>query len=208
MINNIIIIFNKINMGAIDDAVESIMKEPESNKRRRLYLTQKLKRDFEKEHERNERAYRRYVHDYNNEMRRLHRLPDDNPDKHIMIDLYNGIYDIHSNQRQRQNELYYNMHSELKEAIRRIITNEEEREAKKYAKKIIKQAVSVAIGFVPVLGNAKGIVDTILGRDLITDEELNHIERVYAGLSSLPVVGDYIGWENWVTKIISKLFAL
>ena len=100
------------------------------------------------------------------------------------------------------------MHSELKEGIRRIITNEEEREAKKYAKKIIKQAVSVAIGFVPVLGNAKGIVDTILGRDLITDEELNHIERVYAGLSSLPVVGDFIGWENWVTKIISKLFAL
>ena len=195
-------------MGAIDDAVESMMKEPESNKRRRLYLTQKIKRDFEKEHERNEREYRRYVHDYNNEMRRLHRLPDDNPYKHIMIDHYNKINDIHYNHRQRQNELYYNMHSELKEGIRRIITNEEEREAKKYAKKIIKQAVSVAIGFVPVLGNAKGIVDTILGRDLITDEELNHIERVYAGLSSLPVVGDYIGWENWVTKIISKLFAL
>ena len=110
--------------------------------------------------------------------------------------------------RNQQNRLYYQMNSELTEYIRKIITNEDEINAIRFAKKVIKKIVSFTIGFAPVLSNAKGMVDTIIGRDLITDEELNHLERAYTGLSSLPVIGDFIGWENWVIKIISKLFAL
>ena len=64
----------------------------------------------------------------------------------------------------------------------------------------------MALWFVPIIGNAKGIIDAIVGKDLITDEELSILGRVYAGFSSLPIIGDFISWENWVTKILKKLF--
>ena len=66
----------------------------------------------------------------------------------------------------------------------------------------------LALGFIPILGNAKGMIDAIVGKDLITDEELSTLDRCYSGVSSLPVIGDFISWENWIKKILESLFKL
>jgi hypothetical protein len=47
-------------------------------------------------------------------------------------------------------------------------------------------AGSLLLDFVPVVGTAKGVVEAILGRDLLTGEKLSWWER---GLGVLPVVG-------------------
>ena len=133
-------------------------------------------------------------------------LPDYHPTKRILGDYYRNIYEIQSNYRNQVNKDYYNMQSILKNNIREIIYNQKETNNKKYAKKEIKESVSMALWFVPIIGNAKGIIDAIVGKDLITDEELSILGRVYAGFSSLPIIGDFISWENWVTKILKKLF--
>ena len=102
------------------------------------------------------------------------------------------------------------MRSELEKEIRNIIyyLNNKETNRKTLAKKLIKEAVSTALGFVPILSNAKGMIDAITGKDLITDEKLDILDRFYAGVSSLPVLGDIISWENWVMTILEKLFKL
>ena len=46
----------------------------------------------------------------------------------------------------------------------------------------IKMATSVALDFTPFIGNAKGIVEALVGRDLITDAELNWYERLLSAL--------------------------
>ena len=50
------------------------------------------------------------------------------------------------------------------------------------------------------------MIETITGKDLISDEELSTLDRFYTGVSSLPIIGDFIAWENWVMKILKKLF--
>ena len=132
--------------GIIDYFVEEMIKEPESNKRNRLYLTQKIKENMRRDHERDERNYRLFVNEYNNEMRRLDYLPDNNGYKQIMTDYYNEIYDIHSNMRNQQNRMYYEMDSELAEYIRKIITNEDEINAIRFAKKTIKKSFLLLLG--------------------------------------------------------------
>ena len=52
------------------------------------------------------------------------------------------------------------------------------------------------------------MIDAITGKDLITDEKLDILDRLYAGVSSLHVIGDIISWENWAMKILEKLFKL
>ena len=101
------------------------------------------------------------------------------------------------------------MNSKLENEIRNIIyylNNIGETNRKNFAKKLIKQAVSTALGFIPILSNAKGMIDTIMGKDLITDEELGTLDRFYSGISSLPIIGDIISWESWIMKILEKLF--
>ena len=103
------------------------------------------------------------------------------------------------------------MRAKLRGEIRNIIfylNNERGINRKILAKKLIKQSVSMALGFIPIIGNAKGMIEAIMGKDLITDEELSTLERFYSGMSSLPLIGDLISWENWVTKILEKLFKL
>ena len=135
-------------------------------------------------------------------------MPDNNPFKSIDLYHYKKIYEIESYYRNEQNRRYSQIESLLRQNIREILSNENEINNKRYAKKVIKNCVSVSFGFVPILSNAKGIVEAIMGKDLITDEELNILERVYAGVSALPVIGDLISWENWVMKILKKLFAI
>ena len=190
------------------DLFKELSKPDPENERRRLNLMKRIQERMARDHERDELFYNYAMNDLYNDYQYVQSLPNSCPQKASLKNNIRDIYEIHNNYRNERNELYYNMRSKLDDEIRNTIYRLKETNRKNFGKKLIKHAVSLALGFVRILGNAKGIVDTILGRDLITDEELNHIERVYAGLSSLPVVGDFIGWENWVTKIISKLFAL
>ena len=132
----------------------------------------------------------------------------DNRTKMKINNMYENMKNIHTNYFNDSCERYSDINSILKQNIKNIIYNEKDFNEVRYAKKILKKSVSMALGFVPVLGNAKGIVESITGKDLISDEELNVLERVYAGVSALPVIGDIIGWENWVMKIIEKLFKI
>ena len=98
------------------------------------------------------------------------------------------------------------MQSILKNNIREIIYNQKETNNKKYAKKEIKESVSMALWFVPIIGNAKGIIDAIVGKDLIRDEELSILGRVYAGFFIIThnrwfyIMGK-LGYQN-IKKII------
>ncbi|WP_110931549.1 RHS repeat-associated core domain-containing protein [Paenibacillus bouchesdurhonensis] len=51
--------------------------------------------------------------------------------------------------------------------------------------KFIKTGTSMALDFVPVVGNAKGIIEAVIGRDLITGEKLAPWERGLAVLGPL-----------------------
>ena len=185
-----------------------LMSEEEENRRKRLYLTKKIKNDLAESHRREQEYMQRQFDLLDYDMQRAQSLPNKDPTKKVLLNHYNNIYDIQSNYWNQKSQSYSRMNSMLEESIRDIIYNETECDDIKYAKKIIKSSVSTTMGFVPILGNAKGIVEAIIGKDLITDEELSTLSRIYAGASSLPIIGDFIGWENWVKKILEKLFAL
>ena len=193
-------------MDFLADKFADLLEEPESNKRRRLYLMNQISKNLAYEHERQEQYLDREFSRLNDSIKMNESLPDYHPTKQILHDHYRNIYEIQSNYRNQINKDYYNMQSIIKNNIREIIYNEKETNNKKYAKKVIKESVSMALGFVPIIGNAKGIIDAIVGKDIITDEELSILGRVYAGFNSLPIIGDFISWENWVTKILKKLF--
>ena len=190
-------------MGAEDE------RQIEANRRRRLYLTQKIQNNLAEQHRREQEYYQNEIAFLNHEMQMIQSNPYyDNRTKMEINNMYENLKNIHTNYFNDSCERYSDINSILKQNIKNIIYNEKDFNEVRYAKKILKKSVSMALGFVPVLGNAKGIVESITGKDLISDEELNGLERVYAGVSALPVIGDIIGWENWVMKIIEKLFKI
>ena len=192
------------------DFFEELSKPDPINERRRLNLIKKIQVQMDRDHEREERYYRNSMNELNNFNSYVQSLPDTCPQKRSLEYNINNIYEIHNNYRANRNESYYGMRSELKKEIRNIVyyLNNRETNRKTLAKKLIKEAVSTALGFVPILSNAKGMIDAITGKDLITDEKLDILDRLYAGVSSLPVIGDIISWENWAMKILEKLFKL
>ena len=161
-----------------------------------------------RDHERDELFYNYAMNDLYNDYQYVQSLPNSCPQKASLKNNIRDIYEIHNNYRNERNELYYNMRSKLDDEIRNTIYRLKETNRKNFGKKLIKHAVSLALGFVPILGNAKGMIDAIIGKDLITDEELSILDRCYSGVSSLPVIGDFISWENWIQKILGKLFKL
>ena len=190
---------------------EELAKPDERAERRRLELIKQIKNNMDREHEREERYYRYAMNDLNNFNRYVQSLPNDCPQKSSLNYNLENIYEIHNNNRVKQNELYYGMRENVEKEIRNItynLNNGKVSNRKTLAKMLIKQTISTLLGFVPILSNAKGMIDAIIGVDLITDEKLDEINRFYAGVSSLPIIGDIISWENWVTKILNKLFKL
>lgn len=161
-----------------------------------------------RDHERDELFYNYAMNDLYNDYQYVQSLPNSCPQKASLKNNIRDIYEIHNNYRNERNELYYNMRSKLDDEIRNTIYRLKETNRKNFGKKLIKHAVSLALGFVPILGNAKGMIDAIIGKDLITDEELSILDRCYSGVSSLPVIGDFISWENWIQKILGKLFII
>ena len=193
------------------DLFKELAKPDPKAERRRLDLIRKIENDMARDHERQERDYRNAMNDLNNNYRYIQSLPDNCPQKNNLICDLRNIYEIHNKYRSIRNESYYDMRAKLRGEIRNIIfylNNERGINRKTLAKKLIKQSVSMALGFIPIIGNAKGMIEAIMGKDLITDEELSTLERFYSGMSSLPLIGDLISWENWVTKILEKLFKL
>ena len=192
------------------DFFEELSKPDPINERRRLNLIKKIQGQMDSDHEREERYYRNSMNELNNFNSYVQSLPDTCPQKRSLEYNISNIYEIHNNYRANRNESYYGMRSELEKEIRNIIyyLNNKETNRKTLAKKLIKEAVSTALGFVPILSNAEGMIDAITGKDLITDEKLDILDRFYAGVSSLPVLGDIISWENWVMTILEKLFKL
>ena len=193
------------------DLLKELGKPDPENERRRLNLIRKIKNNMAEEHARNELYYHYAVQDLNNFNRYFESFPENCPQKRELLNNNRKIYEIHNNSRASRNKLYYNMNSKLEDEIRNIVyylNNECQTNRKTLAKKLIKQTVSLLFGFIPIIGNAKGIIDAIIGKDLITDEELSSLDRIYSGASSLPLIGDFISWENWVMKILEKLFKL
>ena len=192
------------------DFFEELSKPDPINERRRLNLIKKIQGQMDRDHEREERYYRNSMNDLNNFNSYVQSLPNTCPQKRSLEYNISNIYEIHNNYRANRNESYYGMRSELEKEIRNIVyyLNNRETNRKTLAKKLIKDAVSNALGFVPILSNAKGMIDAIKGKDLITDEKLDILNRLYAGVSSLPIIGDIISWENWVMTILEKLFKL
>ena len=187
---------------------KELSKPDPENERRRLNLMNRIQERMARDHERDELFYNYAMNDLYNDYQYIQSLPNSCPQKASLKNNIRDIYEIHNNYRNERNELYYNMRSKLDDEIRNTINRLKETNRKNFGKKLIKHAVSLALGFVPILGNAKGMIDAIIGKDLITDEELSILDRCYSGVSSLPVIGDFISWENWIQKILGKLFKL
>lgn len=190
------------------DLFKELSKPDPENERRRLNLMKRIQERMARDHERDELFYNYAMNDLYNDYQYVQSLPNSCPQKASLKNNIRDIYEIHNNYRNEGNELYYNMRSKLDDEIRNTIYRLKETNRKNFGKKLIKHAVSLALGFVPILGNAKGMIDAIIGKDLITDEELSILDRCYSGVSSLPVIGDFISWENWIQKILGKLFKL
>ena len=190
------------------DLFKELSKPDPENERRRLNLMKRIQERMARDHERDELFYNYAMNNLYNDYQYIQSLPNSCPQKASLKNNIRDIYEIHNNYRNERNELYYNMRSELDDEIRNTIYRLKETNRKNFGKKLIKHAVSLALGFVPILGNAKGMIDAIIGKDLITDEELSILDRCYSGVSSLPVIGDFISWENWIQKILGKLFKL
>ena len=190
------------------DLFKELSKPDPENERRRLNLMKRIQERMARDHERDELFYNYAMNDLYNDYQYVQSLPNSCPQKANLKKNIRDIYKIHNNYRNERNELYYNMRSKLDDEIRNTIYRLKETNRKNFGKKLIKHAVSLALGFVPILGNAKGMIDAIIGKDLITDEELSILDRCYSGVSSLPVIGDFISWENWIQKILGKLFKL
>ena len=190
------------------DLFKELSKPDPENERRRLNLMKRIQESMARDHERDELLYNYAKNDLYNKYKYIQSLPNSCPQKASLKNNIRDIYEIHNNYRNERNELYYNMRSKLDDEIRNTIYRLKETNRKNFGKKLIKHAVSLALGFVPILGNAKGMIDAIIGKDLITDEELSILDRCYSGVSSLPVIGDFISWENWIQKILGKLFKL
>ena len=190
------------------DLFKELSKPDPENERRRLNLMKRIQERMARDHERDELFYNYAMNDLYNDYQYVQSLPNSYPQKASLKNNIRDIYEIHNNYRNERNELYYNMRSKLDDEIRNTIYRLKETNRKNFGKKLIKHAVSLALGFVPILGNAKGMIDAIIGKDLITDEELSILDRCYSGVSSLPVIGDFISWENWIQKILGKLFKL
>ena len=190
------------------DLFKELSKPDPENERRRLHLMKRIQESMARDHERDELFYNYAMNDLYNDYQYIQSLPNSYSQKASLKNNIRDIYEIHNNYRNERNELYYNMRSKLDDEIRNTIYRLKETNRKNFGKKLIKHAVSLALGFVPILGNAKGMIDAIIGKDLITDEELSILDRCYSGVSSLPVIGDFISWENWIQKILGKLFKL
>lgn len=190
------------------DLFKELSKPDPENERRRLNLMKRIQERMARDNERDELFYNYAMNDLYNDYQYVQSLPNSCPQKASLKNNIRDIYEIHNNYRNERNELYYNMRSKLDDEIRNTIYRLKETNRKNFGKKLIKHAVSLALGFVPILGNAKGMIDAIIGKDLITDEELSILDRCYSGVSSLPVIGDFISWENWIQKILGKLFKL
>ena len=190
------------------DLFKELSKPDPENERRRLNLMKRIQESMARDHERDELFYNYAMNNLYNKYQYVQSLPNSCPQKASLKNNIRDIYEIHNNYRNERNELYYNMRSKLDDEIRNTIYRLKETNRKNFGKKLIKHAVSLALGFVPILGNAKGMIDAIVGKDLITDEELSILDRCYSGVSSLPVIGDFISWENWIQKILGKLFKL
>ena len=190
------------------DLFKELSKPDPENERRRLNLMKRIQESMARDHERDELLHNNAMNNLYNKYKYIQSLPNSCPQKASLKNNIRDIYEIHNNYRNERNELYYNMRSKLDDEIRNTIYRLKETNRKNFGKKLIKHAVSLALGFVPILGNAKGMIDAIIGKDLITDEELSILDRCYSGVSSLPVIGDFISWENWIQKILGKLFKL
>ena len=190
------------------DLFKELSKPDPENERRRLNLMKRIQERMARDNERDELFYNYAMNDLYNDYQYVQSLPNSCPQKASLKNNIRDIYEIHNNYRNERNELYYNMRSKLDDEIRNTIYRLKETNRKNFGKKLIKHAVSLALGFVPILSNAKGMIDAIIGKDLITDEELSILDRCYSGVSSLPVIGDFISWENWIQKILGKLFKL
>lgn len=53
-----------------------------------------------------------------------------------------------------------------------------------------KKNLSLTIDLIPIVGDAKGIIECIVGVDLITKRELSNLERGLSLLSVIPLIGD------------------
>ena len=53
------------------------------------------------------------------------------------------------------------------------------------------EIVSVALDFIPIVGNVKGLQEAITGKDMITGKNLTTNERILALFSAIPT-GDYM----------------
>ena len=190
------------------DLFKELSKPDPENERRRLNLMKRIQESMARDQERDELLHNNAMNNLYNKYKYIQSLPNSCPQKASLKNNIRNIYEIHNNYRNERNELYYNMRSKLDDEIRNTIYRLKETNRKNFGKKLIKHAVSLALGFVPILGNAKGMIDAIIGKDLITDEELSILDRCYSGVSSLPVIGDFISWENWIQKILGKLFKL
>ena len=190
----------------ICNSIADLDKESEGNKQERLRLIKKIKRNLGEEQEREEIYYNERIADLNNFNEYVESLPDNCQAKRGLTDNVREIYELENYYRDERNKRYSEIQAVLEDNIREIIYNEKETNRKIFAKKVIKQSVSTSLGFVPILSNAKGMIETITGKDLISDEELSTLDRFYTGVSSLPIIVDFIAWENWVMKILKKLF--
>ena len=53
-----------------------------------------------------------------------------------------------------------------------------------------KKNASLVIDLIPMVGDAKGIIECVVGKDLITGRELSGLERGLCALSIIPLIGD------------------
>ena len=70
-----------------------------------------------------------------------------------------------------------------------------------------KENVSLALDCIPIIGDAKGIIEGVVGVDLISGRHLSALERGLCLFSAIPLVGDFGTIVKGGIKVGAKAFA-
>ena len=66
----------------------------------------------------------------------------------------------------------------------------------------LEKFISVGIDLIPIIGDIKGLIEAVIGKDIITNQDLSDLERGLSALSAIPGFGDAMD----ITKEGAKVF--
>ncbi|WP_143316504.1 pre-toxin TG domain-containing protein [Clostridium sp. HBUAS56017] len=102
---------------------------------------------------------------------------------------YEGVSDVMKKQYEEYKENAKNNNEEYIDEYGKYLKQTIEGADVTY-EKAWKKWVSLGLDVIPIVGDAKGLVEAVIGMDLITQRKLSDAERALSALSAIPLAGD------------------